>query len=60
MNRVYSSRAKDAAANAYRVELPRVSDAVERSLRQAYQREPALPEDMRRALRRLDQPEAPH
>jgi hypothetical protein len=54
MNRVSHSQADDATASGYRVELPRVSDAVARSLRDAYSREPSLPEEFIRLLRRLN------
>jgi hypothetical protein len=40
---------------AYRVEAPRASDAIGTALRDAYTREPALPEDMTAILHRLNE-----
>ena len=41
-------------ANGYRVEAPRASDAIGRSLREAYDRDNGLPEDMAALLRKLN------
>lgn len=40
--------------NGYRVELPRVHDAIGAVLRNAYEREPDLPEDMAYLLNQMN------
>jgi hypothetical protein len=47
-----------AAPHAYRVEPPRATDAIAVSLRDAFQRDFGLPDDMVRLVRRLDAHEA--
>lgn len=44
----------DARQPGYRVEVPRASDAIGLALRDAYGREPSLPEDMAAMLRQLN------
>jgi hypothetical protein len=46
--------APEVHARAYRVERPRASDAIAVSLRDAFSREPGLPEDMAAMLRCLN------
>jgi hypothetical protein len=48
-----SSSSAPEAQRGYRVERPRVSDAVGLALRDAYAREPGVPEEMAALLRRL-------
>ena len=55
MTRPSSCSAPEAHARAYRVELPRASDAIALSLRDAFDREAGLPDDMAMLLRRLNQ-----
>lgn len=55
MTRTSSFSAPEAHACAYRVERPRASDAIALSLRDAFDRESGLPEDMAMLLRRLNQ-----
>ncbi|KRC82609.1 hypothetical protein [Sphingomonas sp. Root241] len=56
MTRSSSRSAPEANGRAYRVERPRASDAIALSLRDAFSREPSLPEDMAAILRRLNRP----
>lgn len=53
MGRSQSIPASEAKTTAYTVELPRPYDALGRALRDAYQRDQGLPEDIRILLRRL-------
>ncbi|NIJ20602.1 hypothetical protein FHS95_002294 [Sphingomonas naasensis] len=55
MTRTSSFSAPEAQSCAYRVERPRASDAIAVSLRDAFDRESGLPEDMAALLRRLNQ-----
>lgn len=55
MTRPSSCSAPEAHARAYRVERPRASDAIALSLRDAFDREAGLPDDMAMLLRRLNQ-----
>ena len=54
MTRSSSGSAFEAQAPAYRVEAPRASDAIALALRDAYDREPGLPDDMAAMLRQLN------
>jgi hypothetical protein len=58
VTRSSSCSAPEANGRAYRVERPRTSDAIALSLRDAFSREPGLPEDMIAMLRRLNRPDA--
>lgn len=58
MTRSSSCSAPEANGRAYRVERPRASDAIALSLRDAFAREPGLPEDMAAILRCLNRPDA--
>lgn len=55
MTRTSSCSAPEVHARAYRVERPRASDAIALSLRDAFDREAGLPEEMAALLRRLNQ-----
>ena len=55
MTRTSSFSAPEAHGRAYRVERPRASDAIAVSLRDAFDRDTGLPEDMAALLRRLNQ-----
>lgn len=55
MTRSSSCSAPEAYSRAYSVEVPRASDAIALSLRDAFDRQPGLPEDMMALLRRLNQ-----
>lgn len=57
VTRPSSCSAPEARARAYRVERPRASDAIAVSLRDAFSREPGLPEDMAAILRCLNRHE---
>lgn len=46
--------AHNSAARAFRVEAPRASDAIGFALRDAYERDLGLPDDMAAMLRRLN------
>ena len=59
MTRTSSFSATEAQLRAYRVERPRASDALAVSLRDAFERESGLPDDMVMLLRRLNGYEAP-
>lgn len=59
VTRSSSRSVSEANARAYRVEPPRASDAIALSLRDAFSREPGLPEDMAAILHCLNQHEAP-
>jgi hypothetical protein len=54
VTRSSSCSAPEANGRAYRVERPRASDAIALSLRDAFSREPSLPEDMAAILRHLN------
>ncbi len=54
VTRLSSCSAPEAPLRAYRVEPPRASDAIAVSLRDAFGREPMLPEDITLLLRRLN------
>lgn len=54
MVRTSSRSAPEAQPPAYRIEVPRVGDAVGVALRDAFEREIGMPDDMRAMLRRLD------
>ncbi|MDV3457253.1 hypothetical protein RZN05_09685 [Sphingomonas sp. HF-S4] len=54
VNRPSSSSAPEAQTCAYRVGRPHASDAVALSLRDAFEREAALPEDMAALLQQLN------
>jgi hypothetical protein len=54
VTRSSSSSAPEAQTCAYRVGRPRASDAVELSLRDAFEREAGLPDDMAMLLQRLN------
>lgn len=54
MVRATISSPQEAPAQAFRVEAPRVSDALSLALRDAYARDLGMPEDMATLLRRLD------
>lgn len=54
MVRTSSRSSPEATPPAYRVEAPRVGDAVGVALRDAFEREIGMPDDMRAMLRRLD------
>jgi len=45
---------RPSAQSAYQVEAPRASDAIGLALRDAFERDYGLPEDMSRLLRRLN------
>jgi hypothetical protein len=57
VTRSSSCSAPEANGRAYRVERPRASDAIALSLRDAFSREPGLPEDMIAMLRCLNRPD---
>jgi len=57
VTRSSSRSAPEAHGRAYRVERPRASDAIALSLRDAFSREPGLPEDMAAILRNLNRPD---
>lgn len=57
VTRSSSRSVSEADARAYRVELPRASDAIALSLRDAFSREPGLPEDMAAMLHCLNRPD---
>ena len=59
VTRSSSCSAPEANGRAYRVERPRASDAIALSLRDAYSREPGLPEDMAAMLQCLNRHETP-
>ncbi|MDT8757342.1 hypothetical protein MZO42_01400 [Sphingomonas psychrotolerans] len=59
MTRTASLSAPEAQLRAYSVEPPRASDAIAVSLRDAFEREAGLPDDMIMLLRRLNGFEAP-
>lgn len=54
MTRLNPRSATTASLPAYQVEAPRASDAIGLALRDAYERDLGLPEDMARMLRRLN------
>lgn len=54
VTRPSSCPAPEARVRAYRVERPRASDAIAVSLRDAFSRDPGLPEDMAAILRCLN------
>lgn len=54
MTQRYSTSAPEAQDRAYRVQRPRASDAVAGALRDAYDAEPRLPDDMMVLLCRLN------
>ena len=54
MNHASSSKTRDGQNGAYRIELPRVGEAVGRSLRNAYPGHSALPKEMVEILSRLN------
>ena len=56
MTRSNTRSASTASQPAYQVEAPRASDAIGLALRDAYERDLGLPEDMARMLRSLSGP----
>tara|TARA_Y100000815_G_scaffold271851_1_gene299355 strand:- start:2026 stop:2217 length:192 start_codon:yes stop_codon:yes gene_type:complete len=54
MNRTPSRSATAAASSGYRVEAPRAGDAIGLALRDAYDNDLGLPDDMAALLRRLN------
>ncbi|MDP5279596.1 hypothetical protein Q9Q95_11750 [Sphingomonas sp. DG1-23] len=59
VTRPSSFSAPEAQLRAYRVERPRASDAIAVSLRDAFERESGIPEDMVMLLRSLNRLEVP-
>ncbi len=54
VNRPSDMRHANGHENGYRVELPRVHDAIGSVLRGAYERDPDLPEDMVHLLKQMN------